>query len=46
VNLHGEWQDVVAPEDTLVINVGEVLKFLSGGVVKYAVALRLVCTAV
>lgn len=34
VNLHGEWQDVQAPPNTLVINVGEVLKFLSGGEVK------------
>eukprot|EP00037_Helgoeca_nana_P032998 m.416272 g.416272 ORF g.416272 m.416272 type:complete len:319 (+) comp29901_c0_seq1:57-1013(+) len=34
VNLHGEWQDVVAPPDTLCINVGEVLKFISGGKIK------------
>lgn len=34
VNLDGEWQDVNAPPGTLVINVGEVLKFLSAGAVK------------
>jgi len=33
VNVGGEWQDVSAPPGTLVVNVGELLKFLSGGIV-------------
>lgn len=34
VNLHGEWEDVAAPPGALVINVGELLKFISAGTVK------------